>query len=113
MRVRVHVPLEDFCYSCLFIAKLAGASPPMAGGEVSGGRHEPSTAASDPETAKATVCYRRLELVAKDPAAHKALLSESYRLHPALGRCINWEQFANTQGRRAEAYDIMREIRGR
>lgn len=89
-------------------SKLAGASPPVAGGEVSGGRHEPSTAASDPKRAKQLYATGVSELVAKDyPAAYKAL-SESYRLHPALETLYQLGVLANTQGRRVEAYDIMR-----
>ena len=71
-------------------------------------RNEARAQGSDPKRAKQLYETGVSELVARDfPAAYKAL-ADSYRLQPALETLFQLGVLANAQGKRLEAYDIMR-----
>lgn len=79
---------------------LAAARPEASAGD----------SASDGDTKKAKQLYATgvSELVARDFSAAGKALSESYRLRPALETLYQLGMLANAQGRRLEAYDILR-----
>lgn len=89
-------------------APRAWASPPSAPSGETQRREDIQTSEPDPKRAKQLYATGVSELVARDfPAAYKAL-SDSYRVHPSLETLYQLGVLASAQGRRVDAYDIMR-----